>query len=79
MVALCRPLLDAVEPGATPPSNPELAQALGISTESVRSHLKALFKLFEIPELPQNRKRAELARRALAAGVVVPRDLASDR
>lgn len=76
LVALCRPFLDAREPGATPPSNSELAQALGVSTEAVRSHLKALFRTFELPDLPQNRKRAELARRALAAGVVLPRDLA---
>lgn len=75
LVALCRPLLDAVEPGATPPSNAELAASLGVSIEAVRSHLKTLFRLFEIPDLPQNRKRAELARRALAAGVVAPRDL----
>ena len=78
LVALCRPLLDAVEPGATPPSNSELAQSLGVSTEAVRSHLKTLFRFFELPDLPQNRKRAELARRALASGVVLPRDLASD-
>jgi len=79
VVALCRPLLDAVGPGATTPSNAELAEALGLSTEAVRTHLKTLFRLFEVPDLPQNRKRAELARRALAAGVVVPRDLAADR
>ena len=71
-------MLDAPGPGATPPSNSELAEALGVSTEAVRSHLKTLFRLFEIPDLPQNRKRAELARRALASGVVVPRDLAED-
>jgi pSer/pThr/pTyr-binding forkhead associated (FHA) protein len=75
LVALCRPLLDSPEPGATPPSNAELAGDVGISTEAVRSHMKTLFKLFEIPDLPQNRKRAELARRALAAGVVGPHDL----
>jgi pSer/pThr/pTyr-binding forkhead associated (FHA) protein len=75
LVALCRPLLVNEEPGATPPSNAELAEALGVSTEAVRSHMKTLFKLFEIPDLPQNRKRAELARRALAAGVVGPRDV----
>jgi hypothetical protein len=79
LVELCRPLLDAVEPGATAPSNSELAEALGVSTEAVRSHLKTLFKLFEVPDLPQNRKRAELARRALASGVVLQRDLPADR
>jgi predicted component of type VI protein secretion system len=75
LVALCRPLLDAVEPGATAPSNAELAAALGVSVEAVRSHLKVLFRLLEVPDLPQNRKRAELARRALAAGIVGPRDI----
>jgi pSer/pThr/pTyr-binding forkhead associated (FHA) protein len=79
LIALCRPLLDAAEPGATPPSNSELADELGVSTEAVRTHLKTLFKVFEIPDLPQNRKRAELARRALASGVVVPRDLMPER
>jgi hypothetical protein len=79
LVALCRPLLDASQPGATPPSNSELAGALGVSTEAIRTHLKTLFKVFELPDLPQNRKRAELARRALASGVVVPRDLTDDR
>jgi hypothetical protein len=75
LVALCRPLLATDGPGATPPSNSELAESLGVSTEAVRSHMKTLFKLFEVPDLPQNRKRAELARRALGAGVVGPRDL----
>lgn len=79
LVALCRPLLDASEPGATAPSNSELAESLGVSTEAVRTQLKTLFKVFELPDLPQNRKRAELARRAMASGVVVPRDLAEGR
>jgi hypothetical protein len=42
----------------------------------VRTRLRALFDAFEVPDLPQNRKRAELARRALAAAVVTPADLA---
>ena len=52
-----------------------LLPKLAVSVEAVRTHMKALFKLFEVPDLPQNRKRAELARRALAAGVILPRDL----
>lgn len=75
LVALCRPLLEATDVAGPPPSNPEIAEELTLSAEAVRSHLKTLFKLFEIPDLPQNRKRAELARRALASGVVLPRDL----
>ncbi len=73
--ALCRPLLQAAgQPGA-PPSNPEMADELNLSVEAVRTHLKTLFRLFEIPNLPQNQKRAELARRALASGVVSFRDM----
>ena len=75
LVALCRPLLEAINETGTPPSNPEIAAELTVSVEAVRTHLKTLFKLFEIPDLPQNRKRAELARRALASGIVAPRDL----
>jgi FHA domain-containing protein len=76
LVALCRPLLRPADEVGPPPSNPEIAAELTVSVEAVRTHLKTLFKLFEIPDLPQNRKRAELARRALASGVVLPRDLA---
>ena len=61
---------------AAPQSNREIAAELTVSVEAVRSHLKQLFRLFEVPDLPQNRKRAELARRAIASGVVSPRDLA---
>lgn len=74
LVALCRPLADTDGPG-TPPSNAEVAAALDVSVEAVRTHMKTLFKLFEIPDLPQNRKRAELARRALATGIILTRDL----
>lgn len=74
LVALCAPLLDPAQHAATPRSNREVADELTVSVEAVRSHMKQLFRLFEVPDLPQNRKRAELARRALAAGVVLPRD-----
>ncbi len=75
LVALCRPLFDQASGTNVPPSNGEIATELTLGVESVRSHLKTLFKLFEIPDLPQSQKRAELARRALASGIVVPRDL----
>ena len=75
LVALCRPL---AEPGGvgTPSSNREIAEELHLSVDAVRTRLRALFDTFEVPDLPQNRKRAELARRALAAAVVTPADLA---
>ncbi len=74
LVELCRPLLEATVV-AVPPSNAEIAAELGVSVEAVRTQLKTLFRLFEVPDLPQNRKRAELARRAMASGVVKPQDL----
>jgi len=75
LVALCRPLLEATEDAGVPPTNAEIATELTISVEAVRTHLKTLFKIFEVPDLLQHRKRAELARRAMASGVVMPRDL----
>jgi pSer/pThr/pTyr-binding forkhead associated (FHA) protein len=66
--ALCRPLLE--DTFAAPPSNREIADELVISVDTVKSHLHALFELFGVQELPQNRKRSELIRRALASGVV---------
>jgi hypothetical protein len=43
---------------------------LFLSVETVKSHLQALFERFEVPEMPQNRKRAELVRRAFERGAV---------
>lgn len=64
--ALCAPLLRG-EP--VPASNAEVAAALHLSVETVRTHLKALFVRLDVPDLPQNRKRVELARRAVAFGL----------
>lgn len=75
LVALCRPLAAPGGFGA-PASNREIAEELHLSVDAVRTRLRALFDAFEVPELPQNRKRAELARRALATAAVTPADLA---
>jgi pSer/pThr/pTyr-binding forkhead associated (FHA) protein len=66
--ALCQPLRES--PFAAPPSNREIADRLVLSVETVKSHLHALFELFEIEGMPQNRKRAELVRRAFERGAV---------
>src|SRR3954451_20998047 len=74
LVALCRPLL---APGrvATPPSNNEIAEALALSPAGVKTLLRALFDKLDVEDLPQNRKRAALAKRAIEAGLVTARDL----
>ena len=74
LTALCRPLL---EPGlvSSPASNQEIADALHLSLPGVKSHVRTLFAKVGVDDLPQNRKRAELARRALESGLVTARDL----
>jgi len=68
LLALCRPLL--ADPFAGPASNREIAEVLFLSVDTVKSHLQVLFDRFGVGELPQNRKRAELARRAIESGAV---------
>ena len=68
LAALCRPL--AAGSFATPASNREIADELVVSVDTVKSHLHDLFALFGVAAMPQNRKRAELARRALERGAV---------
>lgn len=52
-----------------PPSNRELADELFVSVDTIKSHLRELFRALDVPDLPQNRKRAELARRAHELGL----------
>ena len=66
--ALCGP--DG-EGGFTGPiANREIAEQLFLGVETVKSHLHAMFDLFGIADLPQNRKRGELVRRAIETGLV---------
>ena len=67
--ALCAPQLE--DQFAAPPSNREIAAELFVGVETVKSHLHALFELFGIGEMPQNRKRAELVRLAFERGTVL--------
>ncbi|HMJ36712.1 MAG TPA: FHA domain-containing protein [Baekduia sp.] len=68
LTALCRPYADSSF--AVPASNRQIAEELVLGVETVKSHLHALFEAFSIVELPQHQKRAVLAQRALATGVV---------
>ncbi len=68
LAALCQPLVRAG--GVTAPaSNKEIADAVHLSVEGVKSQLRTLFERFAVNDLPQNRKRLALAERALRAGL----------
>ena len=75
LVALCAPF--AVEGGAAPApaTNAEIAQALNLSIDGVKTHVRSLFGKLGVGELPQYQKRTELARRALDRGLVTKADL----
>ena len=74
LAALCRPLLTGAM--APPASNRAIAAELYISEASVKTHLRSLFAKLDVQPLPQNQKRAALARRAIESGLVSVRDLA---
>lgn len=74
LVALCAPYLADRGPAPAPASNREIAEALSLSLDGVKSQVRALFLKLEIGDLPQGRKRVELARRALEDGLVTRAD-----
>lgn len=77
LVELCRPVLRDGGYGA-PATNPDIAAALVLSTEGVKTHMRGLFERFGIGDFPQNQKRAKLVEIALRAGIVTDRDLGAD-
>jgi pSer/pThr/pTyr-binding forkhead associated (FHA) protein len=72
LVELCRP---ALERGGGAASNREIAEALYVSVETVKTHMRALFDAFDVGDVPQYHKRTELVRRALESGIVSVHDL----
>ncbi len=74
LVALCRPYRDGAS-FAIPASNQQIATEVFLSVDAVKMHLRALFKRFELEQLPQNQKRARLAECALQFGVISQREL----
>src|SRR3954447_5099862 len=57
-----------------PASNEEIAGELHLSTDTVKSHMRALFDAFQLGAAPPYRKRFELVRLAVDAGMVPPPD-----
>ena len=71
--ALCAPIVKNGGFGA-PATNQQIADDLVLSVEAVKKRLRNLFQVFDVDDLPQNQKRAQLAERALRAGLVSLRD-----
>jgi pSer/pThr/pTyr-binding forkhead associated (FHA) protein len=76
LVALCRPYSQGRQ-FASPASTAEIAAELYLSQDAIKTHLRNLYAKFDLDDLPHKEKRAALAERALATGVVSGRDYAS--
>jgi hypothetical protein len=76
LIALCRPLLDS--PTGLPATNKQIAAELTLSVEAVKTHLRRISEVLEIRDLPQNEKRAMLARQAINSGVISVRELLAE-
>jgi len=50
--------------GVRPPKNSEIADELGYSEQTIRKRLKELYRKFDLADLPNDRRRQELALRA---------------
>jgi hypothetical protein len=74
LVGLCRPYLEQ-NGDAVPPTNAELAEALFLSVDAIKTHMRALFDAFDLACVPQSQKRIALIQRALRVGMVTERDV----
>jgi hypothetical protein len=74
LVELCRPFKEGAA-FAAPPTNQQIAGALHLSVDAVKTHMRALFDKFGVQDLPQNRKRLAVVERALQTGLITDRDL----
>ena len=75
LVALCRPFGEQ-RPFATAPTNEQIVAELTLSTDAVKTHLRALFQRFTLDRLPRAQKRVALIERAFQTGTVRDEDFA---
>jgi hypothetical protein len=75
LIALCAPFADKGGTAPVPATNAEIAAALNLSRDGVKTHVRSLFTKLGVGDLPQYQKRTELARRALDRGLVTRADL----
>jgi pSer/pThr/pTyr-binding forkhead associated (FHA) protein len=76
LVALCRPCAGSGDAYATPATNPQIAEELFLTVAAVKTHLRGLFRAFDIEHLPQQEKRHRLVAMAMGSGLVSDRDYA---
>lgn len=74
LIALCRPYKDS-HGFATPATNQAIADEIYLSVDAIKTHLRTLFRKFDLGDLPQNQKRARLVECAFQWGLVSERDL----
>lgn len=74
LIELCRPFKEGAA-FASPATNAEIAEALHLSIDAVKTHLRALFESFGLADAPQSRKRIDLVQRAMRTGIISERDL----
>jgi len=72
LIALCRPVHE--KKSQAPATNLAIAAEVFLGVNAVKDHLRRLFELYGISDLPQNEKRARLAALAIAFGDVTARD-----
>ncbi|MHA4853304.1 FHA domain-containing protein [Rhodococcus sp. MSC1_016] len=71
LTELCRPFHAGTD-HPLPASNQHIADALHLSTETVKSHLRALCSKFQIDDLPRNEKRGRLVALTLTNNIATP-------
>ncbi|MGY1863569.1 MULTISPECIES: FHA domain-containing protein [Nocardia] len=71
--ALCRPC-DAHNAYSYPATNSRIARDLCLSISTVKTHMRALFRIFQVEALPPNQKRLFLVERAIEFGIVTDSD-----
>jgi hypothetical protein len=69
LAALCRPISEA-DAFAAPATNEEIADAVFLSVDAVKGHLRTLYGKFGIEDLPPGERRARLVELAVAGGYV---------
>jgi len=69
LAALCRPFRGQPSGFAVPATNKEIAAELFLTVPAVRTHLRELFRLFELGDLPDNQKRIRLVELAFRWGL----------